>query len=127
MDWEDICGVPNPFSPMIYDVYRAGNGPVPQDPCLGLGSALQCLCQQRLQCVLCQDAGRHTGSKCRGKWAQPMAGHTEQNQRKFLPCYPRTVKAEPTQHILGISKGILGLLAFFNKREVWSGGTLMSQ
>lgn len=58
---------------------------------------------------------------------QSMVGHTEQSQRKFLPCYPRIVKTEPTQHILGISKGILGLLAFLSKREVWSGGILMNQ
>lgn len=53
--------------------------------------------------------------------------HGTQSQRKFLPCYPRRVKTEPTQHILGISKGILGLLAFLNKREVWSWETLMNQ
>lgn len=46
MDWEDILGIPNPSSPIVYDVYRAGNGLVPHDLCLGMGSAMQCLCQQ---------------------------------------------------------------------------------
>lgn len=54
-------------------------------------------------------------------------GGSEQSQTKFLPCYPKIVKTEPTQHILGISKGILGFLAFLRKREVWNEGTLMNQ
>ena len=51
-----------------------------------------------------------------GRGLRGVAGHAEQSQRKFLPCYLRTVKTEPTQHILGISKGIFGLLASLNKR-----------
>lgn len=66
----------------------------------------------------CRDACRERAQRERG---------SEQSQRKVLPCYPRIVKTEPTQHILGISKGILGLLAFLRKREVWNGGTSMNQ
>lgn len=60
--------------------------------------------------VLCQE---HCTE---GRGLRAVAENTKQSQRKFIPCYPRTVKAEPTQHILGISKGIFGLPASLNKR-----------
>lgn len=65
MDWEGVLGVPNPSSPMVYDVYRAGNGPVPHDV-MGMGSAVQCPCQQRLPCVICRDAGTLQGASTEG-------------------------------------------------------------
>lgn len=126
MDWQDILGVPNPSCPVVYGVYRAGNGPVPHDPCLGTGSASSVCASSG--CHVCSGGcWTHAGSKHGGKGVQGVAGHTEQSQRKFLPCYPRIVKTEPTQHILDVSKGILGLPAFLNEREVWSGGVLMNQ
>lgn len=65
VDWEGVLGVPNPSSPMVYDVYRAGNGPVPHDV-MGMGSAMQCPCQQRLPCVICRDAGTLQGASTEG-------------------------------------------------------------
>lgn len=68
--------------------------------------------------VLCQEhcTVHMLGASAEGRGLSGVAGHAEQSQRKFLPCYPRIVKTEPTQHILGISKGIFGLLASLNKR-----------
>lgn len=89
MDWEDILGVPNPSSPMVYGVYRAGNGPVPHDPCLGTGSAMQCPCQQWLPCVCCQDAGIHSGSKRRGKGAQRCGRAHRAKSEEILALLPK--------------------------------------
>jgi len=67
--------------------------------------------------MLCQEhcTVRMLGASAEGRELRGVAGHVEQSQRDFLPFYPRIVKTEPTQHILGISKGIFGLQTSLNK------------
>lgn len=79
--------------------------------------------------MLCQEHRtiHMLGANTEGSGLRGLAGHDEQSQRKFLPCYPGIVKIEPTQHILGISKGVFDLQASLSKRSVWSGGMLMNQ
>lgn len=93
------------------------------------GQAVPCSVHASSGCLACaaRMLGDTQGASAEGRGLRGVAGHTEQSQKKFLSCYPRIVKTEPTQHILGISKDILGLLAFSEKREVWSGGMLMNQ
>lgn len=91
------------------------------------GWAVPCSVHASTDCHVCSARvlGDTQGARAEGRGLRVWQGI--QSQRKFLPFYPRRVKTEPTQHILGISKVILGLLAFLNKREVWSWKILMNQ